>query len=102
MDAADATFDAELASPAPVLVDLWAPWCGPCRKMAPALEGLARDFAGRLKVVKVNVDENPATKARFKVRGIPALLLFRGGELVERMTGLRPKAALAKVVQAYV
>ncbi len=100
VDAADASFDAELAAPSPVLVDLWAPWCGPCRTMAPALEELARDFAGRLKVVKVNVDQNPATQARFQAQGIPTLLLFRGGELVERIVGAQPKAALAKMVQA--
>lgn len=101
VDASDATFDAELASPSPVLVDLWAPWCGPCRAMAPALEELARDLAGRLKVVKVDVDQNPATQARFQVQGIPTLLLFSGGQLVERIVGGRPMAELALVVQAH-
>ena len=101
VNASDATFEAELASPSPVLVDLWAPWCGPCRAMAPALEELARDLAGKLKVVKVDVDQNPGTQARFQVKGIPTLLLFRGGALVERIVGAQPKAALAKVVQAH-
>ncbi len=101
VDAADATFDAELASPSVVLVDLWAPWCAPCRMMAPALEELARDFAGRLKVVKVDVDQNPATQARFQAQGIPTLLLFRDGELVERLVGARRKAELARLVEAH-
>ena len=101
VSAGDSTFDAELASPSPVLVDLWAPWCGPCRAMAPALEELARDFAGKLKVVKVDVDQNPATQARFQVQGIPTLLLFRDGTVVERIVGAQPKAALAKLVQAH-
>ena len=101
VNASDATFDAELAAPSPVLVDLWAPWCGPCRTMAPVLEELARDLAGRLKVVKVDVDQNPATQARFQVRGIPTLLLFRDGELVETIVGAQSKAALSTVVQAH-
>ncbi len=101
VDAGDATFDAELASPSPVLVDLWAPWCGPCRMMAPALDELSRDFAGRLKVVKVNVDDNPSTQAKFQVKSIPTLLLFRDGALVERIVGAQSKAALAQVVQAH-
>ena len=101
LDAADATFDAELASPAPVLVDLWAPWCGPCRMMAPALDELAHDLAGRLKIVKVNVDQNPSTQARFQVQGIPTLLLFRDGQLVERLVGAQSKAALAQTIEPY-
>lgn len=101
VNASDATFDAELAAPSPVLVDLWAPWCGPCRSMAPAIEELARDLAGRLKVVKVDVDQNPSTQARFQVRGIPTLLLFRDGTLLETIVGAQSKAALAKFVQAH-
>ena len=102
VDAADATFDAELASPSPVLVDLWAPWCGPCKAMAPTLQELARDLAGQLKVVKVNVDQNPATQARFQVKGIPTLLLFRDGQLLEKIVGAQPKANLLRVVQAHI
>ena len=101
VDASDQTFDREIETPSPVLVDLWAPWCGPCRIVAPVLEELARDFAGRLKIVKVNVDENPATQGRFQVQGIPTLLLFRAGELRERLVGAQPKAALARAVQAH-
>lgn len=101
VEASDGTFDQEIASPAPVLVDLWAPWCGPCRAMAPALDELAMELAGRLKVVKVNVDQNPATQGRFQAQGIPTLLLFRAGELVERVVGAQTKAALTNLVKAY-
>ncbi len=98
VNASDGSFDDEIGASAPVLVDLWAPWCGPCRVMAPALEELARDVAGRLKVVKVNVDENPRTQGRFQVQGIPTLLLFSQGKVVEKIVGAQTKAALAKLV----
>ena len=78
----------------PVLVDLWAPWCGPCRAVSPALENLARDRAGRIKLVKVNVDESPAIAARFGVQGIPTLLVLDKGTVVTRQTGAAPEAAL--------
>ena len=84
------TFDAELGASVPVLVDLWAPWCGPCRVMAPALEQLARDRAGRLKVVKLNVDEHPAIADRYQVQGIPLLVLTREGNELARLTGAAP------------
>jgi thioredoxin 2 len=74
----------------PVLVDLWAPWCGPCRMMAPALEQLARERAGRLKIVKLNVDDHPAIAARYRVQGIPLLVLARDGEELARLTGAAP------------
>jgi thioredoxin 2 len=98
-DAGDETF-AEVAERAsiPVLVDLWAPWCGPCRMVSPALEQLAAEMAGRLKLVKVNVDESPTLQQRFGVQAIPTLLLVRDGQLVARQTGAAPAAALREWV----
>ena len=89
-----------LQSPGLVLVDFWAPWCGPCQRMGPVLESLARRFGAGLKVVKLNVAQNQAWANRLGVSGIPALLFFRGGKLVDRQTGLVPEAALAARVQA--
>jgi thioredoxin 2 len=94
-DAGDDDFhDVVEASPLPVLVDLWAPWCGPCRMVSPAVEGLGRDFAGRVKVVKVNVDEAPAVASRFGVQGIPTLLVVDGGAVRRRQTGAAPEPVL--------
>jgi thioredoxin 2 len=90
VNASAATFDAEAKASVPVLVDLWAPWCGPCRMMAPALEQLARERAGRLKVVKVNVDAEPQIAARYSVQGIPLLVLIRDGAELARLTGAAP------------
>ena len=88
----DATFAADVErSPVPVLVDAWAPWCGPCRMIAPALEELAADFAGRARIAKLNVDENPQTANRFDVRSIPTLLVMIGGREVDRIVGAQPK-----------
>lgn len=90
VDAGPAGFEDELRASVPVLIDLWAPWCAPCRAMAPALEQLARERAGRLKVVKLNVDEAPGIARRFDVQGIPLLVLMRDGTELARLTGAAP------------
>ena len=96
VDATDATFDVEARAAPAVLVDLWAPWCGPCRTLAPVLEELARETAGRARVVKLNVDENPAAATRFRVGVIPTLLVLAGGREVDRLVGVHPKATIAQ------
>ena len=91
----DATFDAEVRqADVPVVVDFWAEWCGPCRQIGPALEELAKEYDGRVKIVKVNVDENPNSPSELGVRGIPALFLFKDGQVVSNKIGAAPKAAL--------
>ena len=96
VEATPDTVDAALRAKVPVLVDLWAPWCGPCRMVAPILRQLAAERAGRLKVVKVNVDELPQVSARYGVQGIPTLLLLEGGREIARQVGAAPKAALTR------
>ena len=91
----DANFAAEVErSPLPVLLDMWAPWCGPCGMVAPVVEELATEMAGRVRVAKLNVDENPATAARFRVQSIPTLLLLKGGRELDRIVGVQSKAAI--------
>lgn len=96
------SFDTEvLNSEVPVLVDFWAAWCGPCRAIAPTVEELATEYGGKLKVVKVDVDENPEVSGRYGVQSIPTLLVFKGGDVVERLIGAYPKAVLVSKLQPH-
>jgi len=99
----DGAFDQEvLNSEVPVLVDFWAPWCGPCKAMSPTVDALAAEYAGKIKIGKMNTDENPATPMRYQVRGIPTLLLFKGGKVVDQRVGAMPKPEVKKMLDAHV
>jgi len=98
----DETFDAEvLKSGTPVLVDFWAPWCGPCRAVAPTVDAIAEEFMGRLKVVKLNTDESGRVATEYGVTSIPTLMVFKNGTMVERVLGNRPKADLINLVSRH-
>lgn len=102
VDATDDDFDAVVEKATiPVVVDIWAPWCGPCRRVSPALEELASDMAGRLKLVKVNTDQNPQVSQRFNVLSIPTLLLFNEGEVVDQQVGAAPAVTLRSWLQGH-
>jgi len=99
----DGSFESEvLKSELPVLIDFWAPWCGPCKAISPVVDELAKEYGGRLKVVKMNVDDNPQTPSKYGVRGIPNLILFKGGQVKDQIVGAAPKAQLVKAINAVV
>jgi thioredoxin 1 len=100
LEVSDATFDKEvLQSEQPVLVDFWAVWCGPCKMIGPIVDGVAVTYAGKLKVAKVNVDQNGATPSRYGIRGIPALLFFKGGKVADQIVGYVPQEVIEEKVQ---
>lgn len=98
----DSSFKQEvLESEAPVLVDFWAPWCGPCRMVAPVVEEIAEQYDGKVKVVKVNTDENPSVASQYGIRSIPTLMIFKGGQRVDMVVGAVPKTTLANTLEKY-
>jgi thioredoxin 1 len=97
----DAAFDSEIRGDTPVLVDFWAEWCGPCRMVAPVLEQIAAEQTGKLKIVKLNVDENQETPMQFGVTGIPTMILFKDGAMLERIVGFMPKPQLLKRLEPH-
>ncbi|MCK8603485.1 thioredoxin [Desulfoferrobacter suflitae] len=99
----DGTFEQEvLQSDVPVLVDFWAPWCGPCRAIAPVIEELTTEYAGKVKMAKCNVDDNPKTPSRYGIRAIPTLIIFKGGNVSEQITGAVAKSQIAAAIDKVV
>jgi thioredoxin 1 len=94
--------DSVLKSGAPVLVDFWAEWCGPCKRLGPTVDALATEYAGKVTVGKLNVDENPNVSSKFQIRGIPTILIFKGGQVVESVVGLAQKEDLKKVLDKHI
>lgn len=96
----DETFDAEIQSDIPVVVDFWAEWCGPCKKMAPHLEAVADELSGKVKIVKINVEEHPMASSKYAVRGLPTLMIFKDGKMIDRHAGAMSKQSIADWIES--
>ncbi len=102
LEVTDANFDEEvLKSEQPVLIDFWAVWCGPCKALAPIVDEVAQSYSGKVKVAKMNVDQNPGTPGRYGIRGIPTLLIFKGGQVKEQIVGYVPKETIEKAIDKH-